>query len=77
MIAIAVAEAKENLANLLASVCSGEEVVIRKRGKNIARIVPFAQKPGRRRLGTARGKVIVKGDIHAPLPASVLKEFFR
>ena len=49
-------EAKANLSKLLAQVEAGEEVVIARAGKPVARLVAVEQAPPRReiRLGTAR-----------------------
>ena len=46
----------------------GEEVVIAKAGKPVARLVPFAAKPMRRVAGSARGQVWMAPDFNAPLP---------
>ncbi len=40
-------EAKTHLSSLLDRVARGEEVVITKRGKPVARLVPFAKEPPR------------------------------
>ncbi len=52
-------EAKANLSKLLAQVEAGEEVVIARAGKPVARLVAVEQAPPRReiRLGTERGLV--------------------
>lgn len=55
-------EAKANLSKLLAQVEAGEEVVIARAGKPVARLVAVEQAPPRReiRLGTAAGMVHFK-----------------
>lgn len=51
-------EAKTNLSKLVQSVENGDEkeIVIARNGKPVARIVPIAQKPAKRRLGLAKGE---------------------
>ncbi len=68
-------EAKTQLSKLLQRVIAGEEIVIAKAGKPIARIVPFTQKPTQRLPGTAKGKIWMAPDFNAPLPDDLLDEF--
>ena len=68
-------EAKTNLSKLLARVGIGEEVIIAKSGKPIARLVPIVEKPRRRVPGSAAGKVIIAPDFDAPLPEDILESF--
>jgi prevent-host-death family protein len=60
--------AKTNLSSLLEDVQRGEEVVIAKAGKPIARIVPFAPPPRQRKPGLLRGKVWAAADAWEPDP---------
>jgi len=66
-------EAKTRLSRLLERVSRGEEIVIAKAGKPIARLVP-ADLPARR-LGMDAGRVIVASDFDAPLPDDILASF--
>lgn len=68
-------EAKTHFSKLLARVRNGEEIIIAKAGKPIARIVPVTDKPVERVPGSAKGKITVAPDFDAPLPASVLEAF--
>ncbi|MBC7220205.1 type II toxin-antitoxin system Phd/YefM family antitoxin [Candidatus Bipolaricaulota bacterium] len=68
-------EAKTHLSRLLARVEGGEEVVIARAGRPVARLVPISERPDRRVPGTARGKITIAPDFEAPLPESVLREF--
>ncbi len=68
-------EAKTHLSRLLARVASGEEVVISKAGKPIARLSPIADRPKKRTPGSAKGKVIIEKNFDAPLPKRILKAF--
>ena len=77
MTTVNVHEAKTHFSKLLARVRVGEEVIIAKAGKPIARLVPVEAKPGRRVAGSAAGKVIIMPDFDAPLPDDVLEAFER
>ena len=68
-------EAKTHLSKLLRRVSAGEEIVIAKAGRPIARLVPVMQKPARRMPGSAVGQVIIAPDFDAPLPEEVLRGF--
>ena len=68
-------EAKTNFSKLLDRVKKGEEVIIAKRGKPIARLVPIKERPLQRVPGSAKGEVIISPDFDAPLPDSILETF--
>lgn len=68
-------EAKTHLSKLLVRVREGEEIVIAKAGKPIARLVPVVERPARRLPGSAKGKVSIAPDFDAPLPESILEVF--
>ena len=67
--------AKSQLSRLLDAVVEGEEVMIAKAGKPIARLVPIEQKKERRKLGTLAGKLHVPDDFDDPLPDDILADF--
>jgi prevent-host-death family protein len=61
-------EAEAQIRDLLARVERGEEVVIERNGRPIARLAPSpGSVPGRRKLGWARGLVWVSDDFDAPM----------
>lgn len=68
-------EAKTHLSRLVEDVAAGEEVIIAKAGKPMARLVALAKPAGRRRLGLLSGKMVVPDDFDAPLPEDVLASF--
>lgn len=72
---INVHEAKTQLSKLLARVEAGEEIVIAKAGRPIARLVPFASRRSRREPGTARGQIALAPDFDEPLPDDRLEAF--
>jgi prevent-host-death family protein len=62
-------EAKTHFSKLLEQVLSGEEVVIAKAGKPIARVLPFVEDDASPRVpGIDKGKVIIMPDFDEPLP---------
>jgi prevent-host-death family protein len=68
-------EAKTHLSRLLVRVATGEEIVIAKAGKPIARLVPFSR-PSRNRIGGQdRDRLQIAEDFDAPLPEEVLRTF--
>jgi prevent-host-death family protein len=69
-------EAKTHLSRLLEEVRQGEEVVIAKAGKPVARLVAVNASPNRRRPGSARGQIWIAEDFDAPLPEDI-QEFFE
>lgn len=68
-------EAKTHFSRLLAQVEAGEEVVIARAGKPIARLVPYEVRTGPRPLGIDRGLVEIADDFDAPLPDAILDAF--
>lgn len=70
-------EAKTHLSKLLTQVKAGEEVIIAKAGRPIARIVPVVERPVQRLPGSAKGKVTITPDFDAPLPEAILEDFER
>lgn len=68
-------EAKTHLSRLLVRVMGGEEVVIAKAGKPVARLIPFKEPPANREPGTAEGKIVISPDFDEPLPDHVLEAF--
>jgi prevent-host-death family protein len=73
---VGVHEAKTHLSRLLADVAAGEDVVITRRGEEIASLVPV-RRPTARRLGIDRGRLVVPEDFDAPLPDELLIAFER
>lgn len=61
-------EAKTNFSKLLEKVSKGEEVVIAKAGKPVARILPVVKTVPTRVPGIDKGKVIIMPDFDEPLP---------
>lgn len=68
-------QAKTELSKLVERAEAGEEVVIARAGKPVARLVPLAKVGGQRRLGLLDGKFRIPDDFNEPLSESVLRAF--
>jgi prevent-host-death family protein len=55
-------QAKSQLSRLIERAVAGEEVIISKAGKPVAKLVPYAQKKQQRRLGLLKGKIRIARD---------------
>jgi prevent-host-death family protein len=64
-------EAKTHLSRLLSRVAAGEEIVIAKAGKPVARLVPYEKVKARRQPGVDQGRIWIAEDFDAPLPPKV------
>jgi len=66
-------QAKTHLSRLLDRVAAGEQIMIAKNGKPVAKLVPLtavARRPGR-----LKGKMRIAPDFDAPLPEDILNAF--
>jgi len=68
-------EAKTNLSKLIQQACDGEEVIIAKGKKPVAKIVPIAAAQKKRVLGGFEGKVWASEDAFAPLTDEELRDW--
>ena len=71
MVTVNVHEAKTNLSRLLAQVEAGEEVVIARNGKPVARLVAV-QRRGKRQFGSMAGLFTAPDRFFDPLPEEEL-----
>jgi prevent-host-death family protein len=70
-------EAKTKFSKLISQAMAGQEIIIAKSGKPVAKIVPF-EKPSQDRVpGSAKGKITIADDFDAPLPDELLKAFYK
>lgn len=72
---ISVYEAKTQLSRLLDRAAKGEEIVITRHGRPIAKLVAADAIPPRRTLGRLRGQIRIADDFDTPLPDDVLDTF--
>ena len=68
-------EAKTNLSSLVERAAAGEEIIIAKAGRPLARLVPLARRTTPREFDFLAGQVIVGPDFDDPLPDDILAAF--
>jgi prevent-host-death family protein len=66
-------DAKTRLSELVDRAAAGEEVIIAKAGKPMARLVPLQVRE--RIPGRGKGKIQIAEDFDAPLPDGILRSF--
>lgn len=67
--------AKTHFSRLVERAAKGEEIIIAKAGKPVARLMPLAEPARRRRPGLLKGKIKIAEDFDAPLPEEILRLF--
>ena len=75
MISVNVHEAKTHLSRLLERVAAGEEIIISKANKPMAKLVPLSKPQMDRVPGLDKGVIQIPDDFDAPLPEDVLALF--
>jgi prevent-host-death family protein len=66
-------DAKTHLSRLLERVAQGEEIIIAKSGRPVAKLVRLAAEP--RKPGRLKGRIRVGADFDEPLPNEILAAF--
>lgn len=69
-------QAKANLSRLIQRVEAGEEIVIARGGKPVARLVPRAPERKPRVFGRLKGRIKIADDFDDPLPDELLAAFY-
>ena len=67
--------AKTQLSRLVDEAAAGTEIIIARAGKPVARLVPLAPHPPKRKLGLLAGQLNTPADFDAPLPEDELARF--
>ena len=67
--------AKTQLSRLVEQAAAGEEIVIAKAGKPVARLVPFGPRREPRRPGLMKGQIWIAEDFDEPLPEEIMAAF--
>lgn len=76
MATINIYAAKTGLSRLIDRAEAGEEIVITRHGRPVARLVPAHEVPKRpRKLGRLAGRIRTRRDFDAPLPEEILRSF--
>ena len=68
-------EAKTKLSELVERAAKGEEIVIAKAGRPLARLVPLAKRTTPRPFGLLAGQVRIGDDFDDPLPEDIMAAF--
>src|SRR6266702_6940717 len=66
-------QAKTELSKLVKKAWDGDEVIIMRNGKPVAKLSPYSD--GKRILGTARGQIWISPDFDDPLPPEIQRYF--
>jgi prevent-host-death family protein len=75
MAAVNIYEAKTRLSQLVDQAAAGEDVIVSRNGKPVARITQLAGPRPKVCFGVLAGKVHIADDFDAPLPDEVLAGF--
>lgn len=70
-----ISEAQAELSALIEAVQKGEEVILSKAGKPIARLTKYQGLASHRKLGMPRSQIQVYGDLKDPMPAAIVTAF--
>ena len=68
-------DAKTHLSELVDRACAGEEIIIAKAGRPMARLVPIGPRVAEGLIGCFKGEVEIAQDFDAPLPEELAKHF--
>ncbi len=68
-------EAKTHLSRLVERAAEGEEIVIARAGRPVARLVALPKRTGRRVPGLWKGRVVIHDDFDDPLPEEIAAPF--
>jgi prevent-host-death family protein len=68
-------EAKTSLSRLVDRAANGEEIILSKAGKPLAKLVPFHRSPEPRQPGGWEGLVRIAEDFDSPLPLEIQEGF--
>ncbi len=68
-------DAKTNLSQLVERAAAGEEIIIAKAGRPMARLVPLQARSNPRVPGQLKGKISIGPDFDAPLPDDLARAF--
>ena len=69
---VTIHQAKTNLSRLIRKASNGEEVIIARGSRPVARLVPVGEIRGERRPGSLKGKLVVGREFFEALPAAEL-----
>jgi prevent-host-death family protein len=68
-------EAKTRLSQLVEEAAAGEDIVIARAGRPVARLTRLSSASRKRKLGLLDGRFRIPNDFNRPLPSEVLRSF--
>jgi prevent-host-death family protein len=68
-------QAKTNLSRLIENAVEGEEIIIARASKPVARLVPIGEVKGKRQPGSWKGRLRVGPEFFEPLPERELSHW--
>jgi prevent-host-death family protein len=75
MTVVNIYDAKTQLSKLIEEAAAGNDVVIARGGKPVARLTRLGSSKRKLKFGVLKGKIKVSADFDAPLPLEVLRQF--
>jgi prevent-host-death family protein len=72
---VTIHQAKTNLSRLIARASEGEEIIIARGSKPVARLVPIGAVKGKRQPGSLKGKVVIGPEFFEPMSESELSDW--
>jgi prevent-host-death family protein len=69
---VTIHQAKTNLSRLIKKASNGEEIIISRGSKPVARLMPVGEAKGKRQPGSLKGKLLVGPEFFEALPADEL-----
>ena len=75
MTVVNIYDAKTQLSKLIEEAAAGNDVVIARGGKPVARLTRLASSKRKLKFGVLKGKLKVSADFDAPLPGESVRQF--
>ena len=75
MTVVNIYDAKTQLSKLIEEAAAGNDVVIARSGKPVARLTRLGPSKRKLKFGVLKGKIKISADFDAPLPSEILRQF--
>ena len=75
MTVVNIYDAKTQLSKLIEEAAAGNDVVIARGGKPVARLTRLGPSKRKLKFGVLKGKIKVSADFDTPLPSEILRQF--
>jgi prevent-host-death family protein len=72
---VTIHQAKTNLSKLIERASQGEEIIIARGSKPVARLVPVGAVKGKRQPGSLKGKLVIGPEFFEPMSESELSDW--